>query len=94
MHDDEPVEVYLAANSHHAHFVSNMLADAGIEARVVGEISTLGVRPGEESGPCLWVRRRDKDRARQILQEWYRVSARGERVNPPAPNPDGESESD
>jgi hypothetical protein len=31
MHDGEPVEVYLAANSHHAHFVSNMLADAGIE---------------------------------------------------------------
>ena len=82
MHDDEPVEVYLAANSHHAHFVSNMLADAGIEARAVGEVSTLGVRPGEESGPCLWVRRRDKERARQILEEWDRTNARQSSESP------------
>lgn len=72
MADDEPVEVYLAESSHHAYFLRNMLADAGILASVIGDISMLGARPGEESGPIIWVRRCDRDQARQILENWER----------------------
>jgi hypothetical protein len=72
MNDDEPVEVYLARDSIQAHFLRNVLAEAGLAASVIGEICTLGIRPGEESGPVLWVRRRDRQRARQILEDWER----------------------
>jgi hypothetical protein len=75
MADDEPVEVYLAESSHQAHFLRNILADAGILARVIGDMSTLGIRPGEESGPVLWVRRCDQEKARQILDDWDRSRA-------------------
>ena len=75
MADDEPVEAYLAESSHQAHFLWNMLADAGILARVIGDISTLGIRPGEESGPVLWVRRSDCGKARQVLEDWDRSRA-------------------
>jgi len=75
MADDEPVELYLAESSHQAHFLRNMLADAGILATVIGDMSTLGIRPGEESGPVLWVRRCDRYIARQILEEWDRSRA-------------------
>ena len=77
MDDGAPVEIYLAESSHHAHFLRNMLADAGIEARVIGEMSTLGLRPGEESGPVLWTRQRDVVRARQILAEWDSAKTNG-----------------
>jgi hypothetical protein len=75
MADDAPVEVYLAENSLQAHFLRNMLADAGISASVIGDMSTLGARPGEESGPVLWVRHSDHANARKILEEWDRSRA-------------------
>ncbi|MSR59951.1 MAG: hypothetical protein EXS05_20320 [Planctomycetaceae bacterium] len=77
MDDNALVEAYLAASSHQAHFLRNMLADAGIEARFVDELSTLGIRSGEVSGPCLCVRRRDRQRARQILEAWDAAQAAG-----------------
>jgi len=93
MHDNEPVEVYLAANSPQAYFLRNMLADVGIEANVTGDIATIGVHPGEESGPCLWVRHRDSHKARQVLEEWERANVGDHCVNPPAPIPDDTTES-
>ena len=84
MQDDDIVEVYAAGELGQAYFLRDMLANAGIEARVVGDsISTgLGLPPVGESAPCLWVRRSDEAEARQLLAEWEKVQAR--------PHPDDE----
>ena len=83
MHESEIVQVYSAADLSQAHFLRNMLADAGIEARVVGErTSTLGLPVGEEAAPCVWVHHRDEQAARQLLVDWERTQAK--------PHPDEE----
>ena len=77
MNDHEIVQVYSAADLSQAHFLRNMLADAGIEARVVGEIaSTLGLPAGDEAAPCVWVHRRDEEVALRLLAEWEYTHAR------------------
>ena len=84
MHEDEIVQVYSAADASQAHFLCNMLADAGIEARIVGEVaSTLGIPAGDEAAPCLWVHRRDEKTARQLLTKWEHIHAK--------PHPEKES---
>ena len=82
MHENEIVQVYAAADLTEAHFLRNMLADGGIEARVVGErTSTLGLPVGEEAAPCLWVHQRDEETARQLLVQWEKTRAK------PRPSP-------
>lgn len=77
MNDDEIVQIYSAADAGQAHFLSNMLADAGIESRVVGEVaSNLGIPAGEEAAPCVWVHHRDEEAARQILVQWEQTHAK------------------
>ncbi len=78
MHDDDIVEVYSAGDIGQAYFLRDMLANEGIEARVVGDrIATgLGLPPVGESAPCLWVRRDDEARARELLAQWEQVHAR------------------
>ena len=93
MSDDELVEVYLAANAPQAYFLRNMLADVGIEASVTGDITTIGVFTGEESGPCLWVRGRDKDQARVVLEEWERANVGDHRAEDPLMDSDETLES-
>ena len=84
MHENEIVQVYAAADLSQAHFLRNMLTDAGIEARVVGEVtSTLGLPAGEEAAPHVWVHQRDEAAARKLLGEWEQVHAR--------PHPDEET---
>lgn len=77
MHDEDIVEVYAAGDLAEAHFLHNMLADAGIEARVVGDaIATLGYPPGGRATPRLWVRPADEAQARQLIGDWEKVHAR------------------
>lgn len=75
MHDDEIVEVYSAQDLGQAHFLRDMLADQGIEARVVAETG-LGLPPLGESAPCVWVHRADEARARELLADWEKSHAR------------------
>lgn len=87
MHDDDVVEVYAAADLGQAHFLRDMLANAGIDARVVGDsISAgLGFPPVGESAPCVWVRRADEAKARELLEEFEKVHARPHPETDPRP---------
>lgn len=80
----EIVEVYWAAHGSEAHFLRNMLADEGIQARVVNEPLTgvIGEVPAGDTAPRLWVHKTDEDRARRLLADWERLRAR--------PRPDAE----
>lgn len=72
-----PVEVYAAGNMAEAQFVRNLLADAGIEATIVGE--PLGMAAGRVppllATPRIWVRAGDADRARPVVEEYERRRA-------------------
>jgi rubrerythrin len=72
MHEDDVVEVYIAADTPEAHFLRNMLIDAGINAEVLGGMisSSLGLPAGVESAPSVVVHKADEARAREILTEW------------------------
>jgi hypothetical protein len=67
------VEVYAAANVAEANLVKAMLADAGIEARVVGDLLNAaagGVPFGDVVAPRVWVVQEDATRARRSINEW------------------------
>ena len=74
-----PVEVYAAGTMAEAQFVRNLLADAGIEATVVGE--PLGMAVGElpplVATPRIWVRAGDAERARPVVEEYDRRRSGG-----------------
>jgi hypothetical protein len=72
MEGDEVVEVYLATDSPQAHFVRNLLVDAGIDARVVGGTvsSSLGLPQGIESAPAVLVHKADEARARALVDDF------------------------
>lgn len=70
--EDDIVEVYSAADLAEAHFLRDMLGDAGIEASVVGDTLTNMIPLGEETAPRVWVHRRDEDRARAALAGYER----------------------
>jgi len=72
MEDDDVVEVYLAVDTPQAHFLRNMLGDAGIDARVVGGTisSSLGLPQGIESAPAVLVHKADEARARALVDEF------------------------
>ncbi len=72
MPTDDPVEVYSARNLTEAHLVRNYLADAGIEARIVGEAlqSVLGDVPFQVASPRLWVKPPEAARALEVIAEY------------------------
>ena len=74
MASDDPVEVYAAKDTTEAYFLRNLLADAGIEAIVVGEPlgGVLGDVPFQAAAPRLWVRQADQERARAVVEEFGR----------------------
>jgi hypothetical protein len=73
MHDTEIASVYCAQNLAEAEFLKNILADAGIEARVVGEAMIWGGASQIDEGiPSVWVRHVDETRAREILDDYVR----------------------
>ena len=74
MTPEGPIEVYAAGDLAEAQFVHDLLADAGIEATVMGE--SLGALAGEipawYATPRVWVRADDAERARPIIAEYRR----------------------
>jgi len=71
--EEDIVEVYSAADITEAYFLRDVLGDAGISARVVGDSLTGMLPPGEETAPRLWVFRADEARSREIVKEYERV---------------------
>src|SRR5262245_37207531 len=73
INDEDIVDVYSAADLAEAYFLRDVLADSGIQARVVGDALITGtgiLPPGKETSPRLWVMRHDEARARKVLTEW------------------------
>lgn len=70
MEDNDVVQVYVVPQPHQAYFLRNMLADAGIEARVLGENLNMVDPPANLQAGALWVRRHDAEAARRILTDW------------------------
>jgi hypothetical protein len=66
------VEVYEAGDSQDAHFLRNLLADAGIAAIVVGDAAdaAIGDRTPFSSPPKVWVPPSYVERARPIIAEY------------------------
>lgn len=70
MSRSELVEVYAAANAQEAQLLKMQLADAGIDARVVGDVlqAAGGELPlGWSIAPRIWVPAEDVGRAREII---------------------------
>lgn len=81
---DEVVDVYTAANGPQAHFLKGLLADAGIEARVVGDaLQAAGYNT--VTPPHLWVRANRAEAAREVLQAWEFHSHEPHPENRPPP---------
>lgn len=87
MSDDDVVEVYLAADTPQAHFLRNLLAEAGIDAEVIGGTisSSLGLPAGIEAAPSVLVRKADEARARELLTEFEKIHAQPHPDAEPAP---------
>ncbi len=73
MADSDLREAYSAANAQEAHFIKNMLSEAGIDARVVGDHlqNAVGDLPAMAISPRVWVRSNDFDRARQLISDQH-----------------------
>ena len=69
MSEPQVVDVYTAANGPQAHFLKGLLADAGIDARVVGD-ALLAAGYIEVTPPHLWVRADQAEAARGMLRTW------------------------
>jgi hypothetical protein len=77
----DPVAAYNAANNVQAHLVCGLLVDTGIEAKVIEDVSQIGVWIGglvpEIHKPQVWIDRADIERAAPILAEYdQRIAAR------------------
>ena len=72
MDDAEIVNVYHAQSLMEAEFLHNILADAGVESRVIGDAVMLlaEVLPNIAQSPCLWVKQADEPRAREVLADY------------------------
>ncbi len=78
----DPIAAYNAANNLEAHFVRDLLIDAGIEASVTEDVSPVGGWVGglvpEIHKPQVWIDRADIDRAGPVLHA-YEVQAAARR---------------
>ena len=80
MGDERNVEVYWAENAQDAHLARSLLDDAGIQAKVIGEMLQAGAGElplGPSSSPRVWVPERDRTRAREIIAEWEKQRGTG-----------------
>jgi hypothetical protein len=74
------VELCSAANIVEADGICELLDEAGIQARVVGDDlgTAAGCLPlGEATTPRIWVRESDADHARQVIQQWQEQQENG-----------------
>ncbi len=77
MLDDDVVEVYVAADLGEVYFLRELLENAGIEARVVGDtVAALGLPAGNAAAPRLWVHRADEAKSRELLAEFENVHSK------------------
>lgn len=76
MEENDVVQVYLTPQPHQAHFLCNILADAGIEARAIGANLNSVDPPANLQSGAVWVRGRDAELARRILTQWEQDQAR------------------
>jgi hypothetical protein len=77
MHDTEITNIYCAQDVLEAEFLKNILADAGVDARVIGEGTIFtGALQNEGGIPCIWVRHADEARAREVLDDYARRRGR------------------
>ena len=70
---EDVAEVYWAADPQDAHQVRALLEEAGVRARVVGEMlsAAAGELPmGPAGSPRVWVPKSDEARARQVVEDW------------------------
>ena len=89
------VEVCSAANIVEADGLCELLEEAGIHARVVGDElgGAAGCLPlGEATAPRVWVRESDAIRAREVIDRWRDELERGA-VEPPESEEPAEPES-
>ena len=72
MDSDEPVKVYDAWDSFQAHFLCQLLAGAGISARVSSDAVEVasGPIPFQKATCPIWVVASDAERARALLVEY------------------------
>ncbi|MCS6977996.1 MAG: DUF2007 domain-containing protein [Gemmatales bacterium] len=66
-HAEDVVRVATARNPAEAYLWRDALLDAGIAARVVGDILEGGFGGLNPTAPEVWVHRRDLEKARKIL---------------------------
>ncbi len=84
---DDILEVYWAPDAHEAHLVCGLLEEAGIKARVVGEMlqSAAGeLPPGPTIAPRVWVLASDEIRAREVIATWEERRKAARTEDPPA----------
>jgi hypothetical protein len=82
-------EVCSAGNIVEADGLCELLEEAGIQARVVGEglgVAAAGLALGENVSPRIWVHERDLARAREVIEQW-----RSRQANEPAGLPGSET---
>jgi hypothetical protein len=83
---DEVVRLLTAPNPAMAHIWEQTLAAEGIRARVVGDYLDAGWGDVPMALPELWVRRKDVERAQEILRE----EVVGDEARPPSAGDDTE----
>jgi hypothetical protein len=78
----DPVAVFTAETSVEAHFLRNLLADAGIEAHASGDLPGVseGGLTADASAPQVWVDREDAPLALRVIDDYEQRCAerRGE----------------
>jgi hypothetical protein len=74
MTTDHIVEVYSAGNIVEAQALAEVLEEAGVAARVVGDMlgNAAGLLPPTSASPRVWVRAADETRAQEIVAMWLR----------------------
>jgi hypothetical protein len=87
----DPVAAYNSVNNVEAHLVCGLLQNAGVPAKVIEDVSQVGVWWGgtvaEIHKPQVWIERDDVERARPILTEYDRRNAGRRTVQPEAGPP-------
>ncbi len=80
---DEPVQIYEAWNTWQAQMLIDLLADAGINARLASNAveNLVGDVPFQRATCPVWVDKRDADRARSMVSDFERRLSRRSMIN-------------
>jgi hypothetical protein len=86
----DPIAVYNATTNLEAHIIAAAIREAGLEARVVEDLSTAGIWMGGVVGeihkPQVWIERADVERAKPVLDEFERQVRERRRTAEDAPD--------